>query len=84
MPTNLPPQARVKFEEYTQAKTPEEKIKKLREFYALIPKHKGTEKLEKFIRRRIAELRKEVEKKKTEKGEGRNKGGKENPASSCS
>ncbi|RLG42457.1 MAG: GTP-binding protein [Thermoproteota archaeon] len=68
MPTNLPPQARVKFEEYTQAKTPEEKIKKLKEFYALIPKHKGTEKLEKFIRRRIAELRREVERKRTEKG----------------
>ncbi len=67
MPTNLPPQARLKFEEYTQAKTPEEKIKKLREFYSLIPKHKGTEKLEKFIRRRIAELRREVERKKPEK-----------------
>ena len=67
MPTNLPPQAKVKFEEYTQAKTPEEKIKKLREFYSLIPKHKGTEKLEKFIRRRIAELKKEIERKKQEK-----------------
>ncbi len=67
MPTNLPPQARLKFEEYTQAKTPEEKIKKLREFYSLIPKHKGTEKLEKFIRRRIAELKREIEKKKPEK-----------------
>lgn len=67
MPTNLPPQARAKFEEYTRARTPEEKIKKLREFYSLIPKHKGTEKLEKFIRRRIAQLRREVERRKTEK-----------------
>ncbi len=61
MPTNLPPEALKKWDEYSRASTPEEKFIKLREFYALIPKHKGTEKLEKFIRRRMSELRKEIE-----------------------
>ncbi len=67
MPTNLPPQALAKWEEYTKAKTPEEKLKKLEEFYALMPKHKGTEKMEKFIRRRMAELREQIEKRKSAK-----------------
>ncbi|RLG46937.1 MAG: GTP-binding protein, partial [Thermoproteota archaeon] len=61
MPTNIPPEAWAKFEEYKRARTPEEKLQKLREFYALMPKHKGTEKMEKFIRRRMAELRREIE-----------------------
>jgi len=67
MPTNLPPEAQAKWEEYSKAKTPEEKLQKLREFYALIPKHKGTEKMEKFIKRRMAELREEIERRKARK-----------------
>ncbi len=71
MPTNLPPQAQAKWEEYTKAKTPEEKLQKLKEFYSLIPKHKGTEKMEKFIKRRMAELREEIEKRRrSKKGKG--------------
>ncbi len=73
MPTNLPPEALKKWDEYSKASTPEEKLLKLREFYALIPKHKGTEKLEKFIRRRMSELRKEIERQKaarSKKGAG--------------
>ncbi|RDD53937.1 MAG: TGS domain-containing protein [Candidatus Korarchaeota archaeon NZ13-K] len=64
MPTNLPPEAQAKWEEYSKAKTPEEKLQKLREFYSLIPKHKGTEKMEKFIKRRMAELKEEIERKR--------------------
>ncbi len=64
MPTNLPPEAQAKWEEYSKAKTPEEKLQKLKEFYSLIPKHKGTEKMEKFIKRRISELREEIERKR--------------------
>ncbi len=67
MPTNLPPEAQAKWEEYSKAKTPEEKLQKLKEFYALIPKHKGTEKMEKFIKRRMAELREEIERRKARK-----------------
>ncbi len=67
MPTNLPPEAQAKWEEYSKARTPEEKLQKLREFYSLIPKHKGTEKMEKFIKRRMAELREEIERRRTSK-----------------
>lgn len=64
MPTNLPPEALAKWEEYSKAKTPEEKLQKLKEFYSLIPKHKGTEKMEKFVKRRISELKEEIERRK--------------------
>ncbi len=64
MPTNIPPEAWAKFEEYRRAKTPEEKLRKLQEFMALMPKHKGTEKMEKFLRRRMAELREEIERRR--------------------
>ena len=67
MPTNIPPEAWVKFEEYRKAKTPEEKLRKLQEFYALMPKHKGTEKMEKFLRRKMSELREEIERRRTRK-----------------
>ncbi len=67
MPTNIPPEAWAKFEEYKSARTPEEKLRKLREFLALMPKHKGTEKMEKFVRRRISQLREEIEKKRMKK-----------------
>lgn len=67
MPTNIPPEAQAKWEEYSKARTPEEKLQKLKEFYSLIPKHKGTEKMEKFIKRRMAELREEIERRRMSK-----------------
>ncbi len=67
MPTNIPPEAQAKWEEYSKARTPEEKLQKLKEFYALIPKHKGTEKMEKFIKRRMSELKEEIEKRRLSK-----------------
>ncbi|RLG41195.1 MAG: GTP-binding protein [Thermoproteota archaeon] len=67
MPTNIPPEAWAKFEEYRRAKTPEEKLRKLQEFMALMPKHKGTEKMEKFLRRKMAELREEIERRRARK-----------------
>lgn len=67
MPTNLPPEAQAKWEEYSKARTPEEKLQKLEEFYSLIPKHKGTEKMEKFIKRRMSELREEIERRRMSK-----------------
>ncbi|MGC9021140.1 MAG: GTPase [Candidatus Methanodesulfokora sp.] len=67
MPTNLPPEALKKWEEYSEAQSPEEKLRKLQEFYSLMPKHKGTEKLEKFVKRRMSELRDEIERQKAAK-----------------
>lgn len=67
MPTNLPPEALKKWEEYSEAQSLEEKLRKLQEFYSLMPKHKGTEKLEKFVKRRMSELRDEIERQKAAK-----------------
>ncbi|MEM1710149.1 MAG: GTP-binding protein, partial [Sulfolobales archaeon] len=43
MVTNLPAEAKAKWVKYSDAKTPEEKLKALQEFLSAIPKHKGTE-----------------------------------------
>jgi hypothetical protein len=67
MPTNLNAEAKKKWDEVAATKEPKEKIKLLQEFLALIPKHKGTEKLCKQTKRQIAALRKELEEKKRKK-----------------
>lgn len=64
MVTNLPPEARAKFAKYQEARTPEEKLQALQEFLSAVPKHKGTENLVRWIRRRMAELREEIEERK--------------------
>ncbi len=71
MVTNLPPEARSKFAKYQEARTPEEKLQALQEFLSAVPKHKGTENLVRWARRRMAELREEIEGKKSRKGGGR-------------
>jgi len=63
MPANLPPQyidARTRLE---QAKDAEEKIEILQYMIAVIPKHKGTNKLIGELRSKIAHLRKEAQSK---------------------
>ncbi len=64
MPTNLPPEARAKWAKYLEARTPEEKLTALQEYLSAIPKHKGTENLRAWVRKKIAELREEIEEKK--------------------
>ncbi len=64
MPANLPPEAKAKLAKYSEAKTPEEKLRALEEFISAVPKHKGTENLLLWARRRMAELREEVEARK--------------------
>ncbi len=68
MPTNLPPEARAKWIKVMEAKTPEDKIRALEEFISSVPKHKGTENLLLWARRRLSQLREEVEEKKKRKG----------------
>lgn len=70
MVTNLPAEAKAKFVRYMEARTPEEKLRALEEFLASVPKHKGTENLVRWIRRRMAELREEIEEKKRRKAGG--------------
>lgn len=70
MPTNLPAEAKAKLAEYQAAKTNEEKIRILSEALSLIPDHKGTEKLRRQLRKRLAELRREEEERKKRKTGG--------------
>ncbi len=60
--TNLPAEAKAKWIRVMEAKTPEEKIQALQDFLSHVPKHKGTENLVMWARRRMAELREQAEK----------------------
>ena len=65
MPANLTPQyleAELKFK---QAKTTPEKIKALEVMMAVIPKHKGTERLRGQLKSRMAKLKEELQKRPT-------------------
>ncbi|MBN1503775.1 MAG: 50S ribosome-binding GTPase, partial [Candidatus Eisenbacteria bacterium] len=62
MPANLTPQYHEVERKFKEAKTPDEKLRYLREMFAVIPKHKGTEKLQADIKRRISKLQDESQK----------------------
>ncbi len=64
MPTNLPVEAKKKWNEASIARNPKEKLQHLQEFLSLVPKHKGTEKLRAQVKRKMASLRREMEEKK--------------------
>ncbi|HAF70792.1 TPA: GTP-binding protein HSR1 [Candidatus Acetothermia bacterium] len=61
MPANLTPEFLAARERFNQAKTDEERLEALQEMLATIPKHKGTEKMQADIKRRIAKLREKME-----------------------
>lgn len=63
MPANLPPQYFEAEKRYSAAKEPEEKIAALEAMLAVMPKHKGTDKLHAELRRKIARLSQEAERK---------------------
>jgi ribosome-interacting GTPase 1 len=63
LPANLTPQYYAAEEAYKKASTVEEKIEALQEMLAVIPKHKGTEKIQADLKRRLSKLREEGEKK---------------------
>lgn len=64
MPANLPPRARALLREYQDARTLQEKIRVLEQLISAIPTHKGTENIRKQLRRRLAELKRELEERK--------------------
>jgi len=68
MPANLTPDYRAAEERWREATTPEEKRVALEEMLRTIPKHKGTDKLQGDIKRRLARLRKESAKKGARSG----------------
>lgn len=61
MPANLPPQYLKAEDEYRRATTPADRLEKLKELYLLIPKHKGTEKLQCDLKTKMSRVRDEIE-----------------------
>ena len=64
MPANLPPQYFEAEKRYRLAKDPQDKLKVLQEMFAIMPKHKGTDKLQADLKFRISKLKKEIQQKK--------------------
>jgi ribosome-interacting GTPase 1 len=64
LPTNLPAEAKAKWDEVTLTKNPEERLRLMGEFLSLVPKHKGTERMCSQVKRQMAQLRDEIDKKK--------------------
>ena len=65
MPANLTPQYLEAEAKFKQAKTAPEKIKALEVMMAVIPKHKGTEKIRGQLKSRMAKLKEELQKRPT-------------------
>jgi len=61
MPANLPPQYSKAEEEYRKATTPAARLDALREMFRLLPKHKGTEKLQSDLKKKISRARDDIE-----------------------
>ena len=64
MVTNLPHEAKAKWNEVTQTRNPEERLRLMGEFMSLVPKHKGTDRMCARVKRQMAQLRQEIEDKK--------------------
>ena len=65
MPANLPPQYKDAEDRYRQAKTTPEKILALEEMPAIIPHHKGTDKLIAQLRKRLSQHKEESQRRST-------------------
>ena len=63
MPANLSPDYLSAEQDYRAARTTAEKVAALERMLATIPKHKGTEKLQADLKRRISQTRKDAQKK---------------------
>lgn len=70
MPANLPPEYFVAEKKFRQAKTVTEKIAALEAMLAIMPHHKGTDKLRALLRRKLAKLKEEQESRRTKGGRG--------------
>src|SRR5512142_3180759 len=62
MPANLTPEYEKAELRYKQATSDEERLAGLQEMRSAIPKHKGTEKMQADLKRRISQLRREEQK----------------------
>jgi uncharacterized protein len=61
MPANLPPQYIKAEDDYRRASSPADRLEALRELFRLLPKHKGTEKLQCDLKTKISRAREELE-----------------------
>ncbi len=61
MPANLPPQYIKAEDDFRRASTPADRLEALRELFRLLPKHKGTEKLQCDLKTKISRAREELE-----------------------
>ncbi|WP_165250881.1 GTPase [Paludisphaera soli] len=61
MPANLPPQYLKVEDEYRSLTKPGDRLEKLRELYRMLPKHKGTEKLQSDLKQKMSRLKEELE-----------------------
>jgi len=68
MPANLTPEYIKAEQEYRRASTPEDKLTCLRHMLSVIPKHKGTDKLQGDLKQRIARLKDTVDRGSRKKG----------------
>ena len=61
MPANLPPQYTKAEDDYRRASSPADRLEALRELFRLLPKHKGTEKLQSDLKTKISRARDDIE-----------------------
>src|SRR5215218_2577612 len=61
MPANLPPQYSKAEEAYRKATSPADRLEALREMFRLLPKHKGTEKLQSDLKQKISRAKDDIE-----------------------
>jgi hypothetical protein len=64
MPANLTPEYMAANKKFKAATTPQDRLAALEEMLSAIPKHKGTEKMQADLKRRIAKLRSESQKRR--------------------
>ena len=63
MPANLTPEYLAAEKKWKAATTPQDRLAALQEMLATIPKHKGTDKMQADLKRRIAQVRREMQRK---------------------
>jgi ribosome-interacting GTPase 1 len=68
MPANLPPAYKEAEARYRRARTVEEKLACLEEMLRIMPKHKGTDKLQADVKARIAKFKRQPKKKGASRG----------------
>ena len=61
MPANLPPQYSKAEDQYRAAASPADRLEALRVMFRLLPKHKGTEKLQSDLKQKISRAKEEIE-----------------------